>query len=92
MRAGAGYVTACVPASLQAILATAGPPELMTRGLPDEDGGLTAEGVEERARRRASAAGRWRWDPGWDAAMARSRLRASSRARRRSRWCSTPTG
>ncbi|HZL48291.1 MAG TPA: NAD(P)H-hydrate dehydratase [Solirubrobacteraceae bacterium] len=46
MRAGAGYVTACVPASLQAILATAGPPELMTRGLPDDDdGGLTAAGV-----------------------------------------------
>lgn len=47
MRAGAGYVTACVPASLQAILATAGPPELMTRGLPDEDGGLTADGVQD---------------------------------------------
>jgi hydroxyethylthiazole kinase-like uncharacterized protein yjeF len=47
MRAGAGYVTAFVPASLQAILATAGPPELMTRGLPDENGGLTADGVEE---------------------------------------------
>jgi ADP-dependent NAD(P)H-hydrate dehydratase / NAD(P)H-hydrate epimerase len=45
MRAGAGYVTACVPASLQAILATAGPPELMTKGLPDECGGLTAAGV-----------------------------------------------
>ncbi len=47
MRAGAGYVTACVPASLQAILATAGPPELMTRGLPDEDGGLTVDGVRD---------------------------------------------
>jgi hydroxyethylthiazole kinase-like uncharacterized protein yjeF len=47
MRAGAGYVTAFVPASLQAILATAGPPELMTRGLHDEDGGLTAEGVQD---------------------------------------------
>jgi NAD(P)H-hydrate epimerase len=47
MRAGAGYVTACVPESLQAILATAGPPELMTRGLPDEDGGLTANGVQD---------------------------------------------
>ncbi len=45
MRAGAGYVTACVPASLQAILAAAAPPELMTRGLPDDDGGLTAAGV-----------------------------------------------
>jgi ADP-dependent NAD(P)H-hydrate dehydratase / NAD(P)H-hydrate epimerase len=47
MRAGAGYVTAFVPASLQAILATAGPPELMTKGLPDVDGGLTADGVQD---------------------------------------------
>ncbi len=45
MRAGAGYVTACVPASLQGVLATAGAPEMMTRALPDEDGSLTAEGV-----------------------------------------------
>jgi len=45
MRAGAGYVTACLPASLQAVLAT-GPPELMTRGLPEEDGGLAPAGVE----------------------------------------------
>jgi hydroxyethylthiazole kinase-like uncharacterized protein yjeF len=47
MRAGAGYVTAFVPASLQPILTTAGPPELMTHGLPDEDGGLTADGVQD---------------------------------------------
>ncbi|HEY5343596.1 MAG TPA: NAD(P)H-hydrate dehydratase [Solirubrobacteraceae bacterium] len=48
MRAGAGYVTALVPESLQPILATAGPPELMTKGLPgDGDGGLTAAGVEK---------------------------------------------
>ncbi len=47
MRAGAGYLTACVPRSLQAILAAGGPPELMTRGLPDEDGSLSATGVEE---------------------------------------------
>jgi ADP-dependent NAD(P)H-hydrate dehydratase / NAD(P)H-hydrate epimerase len=46
MRAGAGYVTACVPASLQAILAAGGTPELMTVGLPDDDGALTAHGVE----------------------------------------------
>ncbi len=54
MRAGAGYVTACMPASLQSILASAGPPELMTRGLPEENGGLTPAGVEvvlEAARR-----------------------------------------
>lgn len=46
MRAGAGYVTACVPASQQAIVASGGPPELMTRGLPDSDGELTPAGVE----------------------------------------------
>jgi hydroxyethylthiazole kinase-like uncharacterized protein yjeF len=47
MRAGAGYVTACVPASLQAILASSGTPELMTVGLPDESGAMTAGGVGE---------------------------------------------
>jgi ADP-dependent NAD(P)H-hydrate dehydratase / NAD(P)H-hydrate epimerase len=46
MRAGAGYVTACVPDSLQPILAGGGLSELMTRGLPEEDGGLSAAGVE----------------------------------------------
>jgi ADP-dependent NAD(P)H-hydrate dehydratase / NAD(P)H-hydrate epimerase len=54
MRAGAGYVTACVPASQQAIVASGGPPELMTRGLPDSDGALTLAGIEvvlEAARR-----------------------------------------
>jgi hydroxyethylthiazole kinase-like uncharacterized protein yjeF len=45
MRAGAGYVTACVPASLQELLAGAGTPEMMTRGLPDDDGALTAQAV-----------------------------------------------
>jgi NAD(P)H-hydrate epimerase len=48
MRAGAGYVTACVPASLQDVLAGGGTPELMTRGLPDDGhGSLTVGGVEE---------------------------------------------
>jgi hydroxyethylthiazole kinase-like uncharacterized protein yjeF len=54
MRAGAGYVTACIPASLQSIVASGGSPELMTRGLPDADGTLTPAGVEvvlEAARR-----------------------------------------
>jgi hydroxyethylthiazole kinase-like uncharacterized protein yjeF len=47
MRAGAGYVTACVPVSLQTTIASAGPSELMTRGLPDDDGGgLSVDGVE----------------------------------------------
>jgi len=45
MRAGAGYVTVCVPASVQPVLAAGGTPEMMTRGLPeDEHGGLTAAG------------------------------------------------
>jgi NAD(P)H-hydrate epimerase len=47
MRAGAGYVTACVPASLQAIVAGASTPELMTRGLPDSDGNLDPNGVAD---------------------------------------------
>jgi len=45
MRTGAGYVTACVPASLQAILAGGGTPEMMTMGLADSDGALSHEGV-----------------------------------------------
>lgn len=45
MRSGAGYVTACVPRSLEAIVASGGP-EVMTRGLPEEDGQLTPAGVE----------------------------------------------
>jgi len=46
MRAGAGYVTACVPISQQGIIAVGGTSEIMTRGLPDEDGGLTIDGAE----------------------------------------------
>ena len=55
MRAGAGYVSACIPASLQDIIATAGTPEVMTRGLPDDDdGALTPDalaGVREASAR-----------------------------------------
>jgi hydroxyethylthiazole kinase-like uncharacterized protein yjeF len=54
MRAGAGYVTACIPLSLQPIVAAAETPELMTRGLPEQDGGLSAEaaaGVLEASER-----------------------------------------
>ncbi len=47
MRAGAGYVTACVPSSLQPVLAAGGTPEMMTRGMPeDADGGLAADALE----------------------------------------------
>jgi len=45
-RAGAGYVTACVPASVQIVLAQR-LLEAMTRGLPDDDGAHTAAGVDE---------------------------------------------
>jgi hydroxyethylthiazole kinase-like uncharacterized protein yjeF len=47
MRAGAGYVIACVPDSLQDVLAGSATPELMTRGLPERDGGLAPEGVQQ---------------------------------------------
>jgi NAD(P)H-hydrate epimerase len=61
MRAGAGYLTACVPASLQAVVAGAGPPELMTRGLADDDGALAeaaaASALNETARGGALALG-----------------------------------
>jgi ADP-dependent NAD(P)H-hydrate dehydratase / NAD(P)H-hydrate epimerase len=43
LRTGAGYVTACVPASLQQILDVQ-LLEVMTRGLADEGGALTPEG------------------------------------------------
>jgi hydroxyethylthiazole kinase-like uncharacterized protein yjeF len=44
-RAGAGYVTACVPASLETIFELR-LLEAMTRGLPDADGAHTAAGVD----------------------------------------------
>ena len=47
MRAGAGYVIACVPGSLQDVLAAAATPELMTRGLAERDGSLAPAAVEE---------------------------------------------
>jgi NAD(P)H-hydrate epimerase len=38
MRAGAGYVIACVPTSAQDLLVSAATPELMTRGVAESDG------------------------------------------------------
>jgi NAD(P)H-hydrate epimerase len=46
MRAGAGYVTALVPASLELIFETR-LLEVMTRGLPDAGGALTQDAVDE---------------------------------------------
>ncbi len=47
MRTGAGYVSACVPASLQNVIASAAAPELMTRGLSEQDAELAPSAVEE---------------------------------------------
>jgi NAD(P)H-hydrate epimerase len=47
MRAGAGYVTLCVPASVQGTIAASASPEVMTRAMPEEDGSLDAGGVSE---------------------------------------------
>jgi ADP-dependent NAD(P)H-hydrate dehydratase / NAD(P)H-hydrate epimerase len=47
MRAGAGYVTACVPGSLQPLLAGGGRPEMMTRPLAECDGALAVEALEQ---------------------------------------------
>ena len=57
MRAGAGYVTCCVPASLNVVFETR-LLEVMTIPLPDDDGALTAEGAErvvEEAENRGGA-------------------------------------
>ncbi|MDP2713009.1 MAG: NAD(P)H-hydrate epimerase, partial [Solirubrobacteraceae bacterium] len=45
MRAGAGYVTGLVPASLGLVFETR-LLEVMTRGLPDDDGAFTVAGIE----------------------------------------------
>jgi ADP-dependent NAD(P)H-hydrate dehydratase / NAD(P)H-hydrate epimerase len=47
MRGGAGYVLACIPASLQATVSATGPLELMTRGLPEERGELAQGAAAE---------------------------------------------
>ena len=57
MRAGAGYVTCCVPASLNAIFEVR-LLEVMTIPLPDEDGAFAAAGVDrvvEEAEKRGGA-------------------------------------
>jgi hydroxyethylthiazole kinase-like uncharacterized protein yjeF len=60
MRAGAGYVTACVPQSLCGVIDTQ-LMEVMTHGLPDEQGSLTSAGLaaakEQLARSGALALG-----------------------------------
>jgi NAD(P)H-hydrate epimerase len=51
MRAGAGYVTACVPASLQPVLASGAAPELMTMALAEQDGALAAQALDQAMER-----------------------------------------
>ncbi len=46
MRAGAGYVTAVVPASLELVFETR-LLEVLTRGLPDDDGALSPHSVDD---------------------------------------------
>jgi ADP-dependent NAD(P)H-hydrate dehydratase / NAD(P)H-hydrate epimerase len=45
MRAGAGYITGCVPESQQELIAAGETPELMTRGLPDDGQGFTPDAL-----------------------------------------------
>jgi NAD(P)H-hydrate epimerase len=46
MRAGAGYVTVCLPASLQPVFAAGPRPELMSRAMPESDGAFAVEAVK----------------------------------------------
>ncbi len=61
MRTGAGYVTACIPASLQDTFTSGASPELMTRAMPEDDGALepaaAAHVLEASARGGALALG-----------------------------------
>ncbi len=60
-----------------------GPPEMMTRGLADEDGALSAEGGRQRARGRARAAARLALGPGLGRDRRCVRVRAATRRRGR---------
>ena len=89
-RAGAGYVTACIPGSLSLIFEVR-LLEAMTRSLPDEDGALGAEAIEHvlSAAERADALV---LGPGLGRAERTLPVRAPRRGPRpASRCCSTPT-
>jgi NAD(P)H-hydrate epimerase len=47
MRAGAGYVTVCVPNAVQAVVQSAGTPELMVTGLAESGGSLAPDALED---------------------------------------------
>ena len=90
LRAGAGIVWCGLPGDDAARHASGG--EVITRALPSADGNLSPTAVDARARRhrslrRAGARARARNRPG-----ARRAVAGAGGARRRCRWCSTPTG
>jgi len=66
MRSGAGYVTACVPASLQPVIASSGVPELMTRALEEDPpgSGSLAEHAREAVLEAAQRGGALALGPG----------------------------
>jgi NAD(P)H-hydrate epimerase len=64
MRAGAGYVIACVPDSLQAVLAAGGTPELMTRALPEDGSGALVQDAGEQVLAAAGRGGALALGPG----------------------------
>ena len=76
MRAGAGWVRAGVPASLNQIFEIK-LTEVMTLPLPDSDGHLAGAAAEQVARGRPSAPTRSRSAPASAAQRRRSRLRAA---------------
>ena len=47
MRAGAGYVTMCVPESLETLVASRATPELMSMGMPDAGGSMAIAAAPE---------------------------------------------
>jgi NAD(P)H-hydrate epimerase len=80
MRAGAGYVTACVPAALHDIFEVK-LTEVMTAPLPDADGGHTAAGAGDVLARAAQRGGTLVLGPGLgrsDGAVAFARAVASA--------------
>ena len=90
-RAGAGYVTVCVPASLSLVFESR-LLEQMTIALPDADGGLKPEAIEPlaaaaaAATRALSCSGRGSGEP-----STRRRSCAGCSTLSRCRSCSTPT-
>ncbi len=84
MRAGAGYVTCCVPASLNVVFETR-LLEVMTKPLPDERGHLTCDGVDPILEEAANRGGALVVGPGLGKADAAFEL-----ARELSGWAEVP--